>query len=260
MNKYSPVFLLILIVGVLAVFLQGDRGTLAQAQVYMPVEGSLYKGHIDSLDKSDVPFPSHIIKLPVLNIYLKDLTSVGLPAQTKQFIALLVPESEAKAELMLPKKKHMTKRSAHSVVVISTPSLQAPVHEELKTPELSFSFFNVALDKAETSFALSNRFTKGAMTLQLVEIGKWKDLFLIKCSLANEGEKDFFISSLTISANERKIESDSYIPFSCPPHESVVGIVTFQVAAAVNKRVSVTMVQDGDPYEKLEIENVGYKF
>jgi len=98
------------------------------------------------------------------------------------------------------------------------------------------------------------------MTLQLDQIGKWKDLYLIKCSLSNEEEKEFFISSLKISADGHDVASDSYIQFSCPPHESVAGIVTFPIAAAANKNVTVTMIQVGDKYEKLEIDDVGYKF
>jgi len=123
---------------VLTVFLQEDEVTQAQTQDYQPLEGTLYKGHIDSLDKADIPFPTPIIKLPSVNVFLKDLRWVGLPSETKQFIAALVPEAEAKIELVLPMKKHPAKRIPRVIVTTSTPTVQEPIREESKTPELSF--------------------------------------------------------------------------------------------------------------------------
>jgi hypothetical protein len=56
------------------------------------------------------------------------------------------------------------------------------------------------------------------------------------------------------------VPSESFVPFSCLPHSSIMGIAKFSIEGMANKPLSIVLEESGGKYLKLEIKNVDYKF
>ena len=263
MNRVGLVALVFGFSALTAFFVRQAPPLRAQAQPYQPLEGTLFKGKIEALEKADVPLPSIPKNAPSISVFVRNPGQLGLDANAEEFVGKIVPESGAKAELSPVSKKPIHYRSHKpQTAVHAVESTPAPSPAQLSVPErmMTFSTMDAALNASDAAFPLKSRFQKGGVTLQLTQIGKWNGFYLLKYSLTNEEEREFFISSVQLTLRSAAIPSESFVPFSCLPHNSIMGIVKFPIDGTAGKSLSVDVEESGGRYTKLEIKDVDYKF
>src|SRR5581483_7197191 len=97
MNRVGLVSLIVVFSALTIFFLREAPSLRAQAQPYQPLEGTLFKGRIEALEKADVPLPSTPRTAPALWVFIRDPRQVGLAADATEFVGKIVPEADAKA-------------------------------------------------------------------------------------------------------------------------------------------------------------------
>jgi hypothetical protein len=261
MGKYGLVSLILFFLGLTVFFLQEVSPLKAQVRPYQPLEGPLFKGRIEALEKADVPLPLVPKNIPALSVFVKDPRQVGLAVGAREFFAKIVPESDAKVELapMLKRPARSKARGQAEVKLVPKPVV-SPEQEVASERLMTFSNLDAALNASDASFPLKNRFQKGGITLQLMQIGKWNGFYLLKYSLMNEEEREFFISSVQLAMGGAEVPSESFVPFSCLPRSSIMGIAKFPMDGMASKPLSFVLEESGGKYLKLEIKDVDYKF
>lgn len=263
MSKWGLVSLILFFFALTAVFLREAPLLRAQMQSYQPLEGTLFKGRIEALERGNVRLPSIPKTVPTLAVFVKDPRQLGLAVDVTEFLGKVVPEADAKAELgpRVKRPAHFKPRKPEAVVQISEPKPVAPPAQE-KPPEpiMTFSNLDAALNASYSSFPLKSRFQKGGLSFQLAQIGKWNGFYLLKYSLTNEEEREFFIASVQLATGGAVVPSESFVPFSCLPRSSIMGIAKFPMDGIANKPLSIVLEESGGKYLKLEIKDVDYKF
>ena len=235
----------------------------AQVQPYQPLEGTLFKGRIEALEKADVPFPPIPKNTSALSEIVRDPRLVGLALDSTEVLGKVVPEVDAKAELAPMIKRPVrfkTRNHATDVHISELKLVSLPAQEGAPDHVMTFSNLDAALNASDQSFPLKNRFQKGGIAFQLTQIGKWNRFYLLKYSLANEEEREFFIASVQLATGGAGVPTESFVPFSCQPHSSIMGIAKFPIEGMANKTLSIRLEESGGKYLTLEIKNVDYKF
>jgi preprotein translocase subunit SecD len=152
--------------------------------------------------------------------------TLGLKADATEFLGKVVSEGDAKAEIgpILKRSVRFKARKPDATVHDSEPSSVSP-SAQTNVPERMMTFNNLdaALNGSDASFPLKNRFQKGGITFQLTLIGKWNGFYLLKYSLTNEEMREFFIASVQLATGGALVPSESFVPFSCLPHTSIMG-------------------------------------
>ena len=262
MNKVGLVSLIAVFSALTVFFLREAPSLRAQTQPYQPLEGTLFKGKIEALEKADVPLPSVPKSAPVLPVFVRDPRQVGLTADATEFVGKIVSETDARAALTPVVKRPARGRTRKHETTVTAPDSKpaTPMPESPSERLMTFGNLDAALNASDASFPLNNRFQKGGMTFQLTQIGKWNGFYLLKYSLTNEEEREFFISSVELATGGAGVPSESFVPFSCLPHSSIMGIIKFAIDGRANKPLSIALEESGGNYRKLEIKNVDYKF
>lgn len=263
MNKVGLVSLIAVFSALTVFFLREAPSLRAQAQPYQPLEGTLFKGKIEALEKADVPLPSVPKTAPALAVFVRDPRQVGLAANETEFVGKIVPEADARATLAPLVKRPVRGRARKQEAAVpasDSKPVSPPMQEGASERLMTFGNLDAALNASDASFPLNSRFQKGGLTFQLTQIGKWNGFYLLKYSLTNEEEREFFISSVELATRGTEVPAESFVPFSCLPRSSIMGIVKFAIEGRANKPLSIALEESGGNYRKLEIKNVDYKF
>ena len=264
MNKFGLVSLVFVFSVLTAFFLWESPSLKAQTQPYQPLEGALFKGRIEALEKTDVPLPTVPKNIPTLLVFVKDPQRFGLATDAGEFLGKIVSHANAKAELGPILKRSMRFRAGSQKMAVHASEPKSvspmPVQESANERLMTFGNLDAALNASDASFPLKNHFQHGGIAFQLTQIGKWNGFYLLKYSLTNEEGREFFISSVQLTTSGSVVPSESFVPFSCLPHSSIMGIAKFSIEGMANKPLSIVLEESGGKYLKLEIKNVDYKF
>jgi hypothetical protein len=263
MSRYGLVSLILFLAALTVFFVREVPSMGAQVLPYQPLEGTLFKGRIEALEKADTPLPSIPKNASVINVFVRDPQMFGLNANATEFLGKVVSEGDAKAEIgpIVKRPARFKNRKPEAAVHASEPSPASPPAQK-SVPERMMTFNNLdaALNGSDASFPLKNRFQKGGITFQLTLIGKWNGFYLLKYSLTNEETREFFIASVQLATGGDLVPAESFVPFSCLPQTSIMGIVKFPIDGMTNKVLSIVLEKNGGKYLKLEIKDVDFKF
>ena len=78
-----------------------------------------------------------------------------------------------------------------------------------------FSELNAYIEKSESAYSLNDRYKKGDIVFRLQKIAKNGGDYILKYSLNNNDDREFFISNVKLFKDGMPIKSDFYMPFSC---------------------------------------------
>lgn len=266
MSKFNTLFLLFFYAVTSAAFFGGGSETTIPTGSYQRLEGTLYAGRIEVLDKADVPIPTARPHLPIIPVYVMNLKALGLDNGTSEFIGQVVSESKAKARVVPGpmEQKSFGNRTVSSKEIYGKISTAPPSPKRLQPSpqdtEDSFKTLDTILSGTGVAFPLAARFKVGDVAFQLHSLAKYEEHYLLKYSVTNEEDREFFISSLDVLAGNSRIETRFYMPFSCRSNEEVFGIAKFPVAAVSAKKVSLNLQESGGKNRRIQIKDVGYKF
>jgi hypothetical protein len=195
-----------------------------------------------------------------------------LLAQADREVQPLGPNPIKTEEMSVPAKPSKVVRQRESrtltAVGISPPTNQtsSPTNRETVTPspnakeKYAYRQMNTIMEELPTSFVLDRKVQKGGICFRLRQIALWKDEYLIKCSVANESDVDFFVSLVKLLADGKQVEEELVMPFSCRPKEEIHGIARVKVKDLAKKSVSLELWESGGERRRLLIREVRYAF
>lgn len=155
-----------------------------------------------------------------------------------------------------PKKKRGVSRKP---VKKSEPDMPDEKQPDAFDPE-NFAYYDALLNESPDAFPLLSSVKSGGLVFSLERIAPHEGQYLVRWHLANDGERDFFILDLHVQANRRSVTAKSFMPFSCPPNDSVTGVLLFSRSDVSGKNVWIALKEMADPNRTLQIKRVAFKF
>ena len=199
--------------------------------------------------------------LPEVTGYVDGLAAVGLAPSTSEFRVRVLQSERAPYRItlgpMMFARTGANQKSGHRYVDTATslPSAFKPSPQAA-----SFETFDELLKRSDATYALSANFHKDGISLRLDALGTWSDLYLLKFVITNTTDREFFISGVEIRADDHPLATQLYMPYSCPPSDSVEGIITFAKSAVHSKKVGITVIESGGHSRRLPIREIRYHF
>ena len=255
-SKFKMILLSIGMLAALVVFLREATEPSLVMEPYQPLEGVLFSGPIEEMAKLENTARS----LSQGTVAASDVKRLGFAQDVKELVLMVVPDSSAQFRLS-PRDRWQNKVKALRVrVETSTGTTPSSGAVSPPAPEYSFKYFDAILEKSESSYVLDGRYVKGDVTFEIGTLCRWNDLYILKFSVTNEEEREFFISKVEVQADKATIASNSYAPFSCRSQRTIEGIVTFPIKGVKGRKVSLVLVEAGANGRTCPIKAVDYGF
>jgi len=257
MNKFQTLFWLLGLGMALLAFLKDRSPVLAETESSQPLEGTLFSGPIEEMEKAQSPV-KNLWQGTVSDLDIKEL---GLGPEITEIRLQVVPDSSAQYALLTKEKARAKKPSGTRQGARKSPPTNPPSRAAIPVPlsEYSFKFFDEILKKNEFSYAVNHRYSKGGVTFNVESLCQWNNLYVLKFSVLNEEPGEFFIARVNIQNGGGNVTANLYAPFSCRPQETIEGILTFPVQGMKNTQASSVLIEGGEHGRTYPVQ-LGYAF
>lgn len=201
-----------------------------------------------------VPIETNISTQPII---VQTITSTT--TSTAEHFKNLIPIKK-KAKVAAPAAPALADNAAKTETnVASATAPVAATPARTREEEPTYKKLNEIIQDNAAAYTTSQRYKNGDVTFRAYLISKWKDKYLVKFGVLNEGGNDFFISNVVVTAAGKPVRAFLASVFSCRPEEEVFCIVQVAVKDVEGKKVAFEMRESGGKMRKFPLK-IEYEF